>query len=143
MTEEQKRKVQEIAQKYQVELLLLFGSQVTGKTHQESDYDLAYVGRRRLDLYERGQLMIDLASVFEIPLDKMELVPLRGSSPFFLKEVFTNANVLYAKDNVAFDRYKIYALRYFEESQSLMQHLASMVKKRAEKYRQELNLKPL
>jgi predicted nucleotidyltransferase len=137
----EKELLKKIAQKYSIELLLLFGSQVSRKLHQESDFDIGYLSKKTLSIEEEGQLMIDLASILKIPLGKMELVPLRGASPLFLKEVFTNSVVLYAKDELIFDRYKIYALRYFEEFQPIFEQTIKIFKKRIEKYKKELSLK--
>lgn len=133
--------LKKIAQKFNLELIFLFGSQVLGRTHKESDFDIGYLSKKTLSIEEEGKLMLDLASNLKIPLEKMELVSLRKASPLFLKEVFTNAKVLYAKDPIIFDRYKVYAFRYFEESQPIFKQTAKILKKRIEKYKKELSLK--
>jgi predicted nucleotidyltransferase len=141
ITSKEKRLLRKIAQKYSIELLLIFGSQTSGKVHKESDFDIGYLSKKNLSLKEEGQLMIDLAPVLKIPLEKMELAPLKGGSPFFLKEVFTNSQVLYARDELIFDRYKIYALRYFEEFQPIFEQMKKILKKRVKEYKKELSLK--
>jgi len=133
--------LKKIAQEYSLGLLLLFGSQASRKTHKESDYDIAYLSKRDLTLEEEGKLMIDLAPLLKIPLEKMELVSLKNSSPLFLKEVFTNAKVLYAKDKTIFDRYKIYALRLFEESEPIFEQAERILRKQVKKYKAELAVK--
>jgi predicted nucleotidyltransferase len=136
-----KRKLEKIAQKYSIELFLLFGSQVSKKTHPESDFDIAYLSKKNLSVNEEGKLMIDLAQALKIPLEKIELVPLRGASPFLLKEVFTNSSVLYQKDRLIFDRYKIYALRYFDEFKPFFERMVKNLGKKVKKYKKELTLK--
>lgn len=130
-----------MAQKYSIELLLLFGSQVSGKVHEESDYDIGYISTLQLTPEDEGKLMLGLASVLKIPIEKIELVSLRGASPLFLKEVFDNVQVLYAKDNLIFDEYKIYAIRYFDESKALLENMRNVVEKRAKLYEKELAIK--
>lgn len=46
LTEKQKHKIEKISQKYSLDLLLLFGSQVTGQIHKESDFDVAYIAKK-------------------------------------------------------------------------------------------------
>ncbi len=135
----EKNLLKEIAQKYSIELLLLFGSQVSKKTHPESDFDIGYLGKKTLSIEKEGQLMIDLAQILKIPLENIELISLRGAAPLILKEVFTNSLVLYAKDNLIFDRYKIFALRYFEESQTIFEQTRKILEKRIEDYKRELS----
>jgi predicted nucleotidyltransferase len=137
----EKNLLKKIAQKYSIELLLLFGSRVSGKIHRESDFDIGYLSKRTLSVEEEGQLMLGLAQVLKIPLERMELVSLRGASPLFLKEVFNNSLIIFAKDELIFDRYKIYSLRYFEEFQPIFEQMAKIFKKRIEKYKKELSLK--
>jgi len=136
---QEKNLLKEIAQKYSIELLLLFGSQVFKKTHPESDFDIGYLSKKTLSIEEEGQLMIEIAQVLKIPLEKIELVSLRGASPLLLKEVFTNSLVLYAKDDLIFDRYKIYAFRYFEESQAIFEQMRKILEKKIEDYKRELS----
>lgn len=130
--------LKKIAQKYSLELILLFGSRVSKKTHKESDYDVAYLSKRDLTLEEEGKLMIDLAPLLKIPFEKMELVSLKNLSPLFFKEIFTNAEVLFAKDETIFDRYKIYALRLFEEAKPIFEQTEKILKKQIAKYKKEL-----
>lgn len=134
----EKRLLKKIAQKYSLELILLFGSQVSKKTHKESDYDIAYLSKNSLDISEEGQLMLKLAPLLRIPLEEMELVSLRNTSPLFLKEVFSNAEVIYAEDNLIFDRYKIYAYRLFEESKPIFENMEKILKRKVERYKQEI-----
>ncbi|MDO8435859.1 MAG: nucleotidyltransferase domain-containing protein, partial [bacterium] len=136
-----KKLLKRIAQKYSLELLLLFGSQVTGKTHQESDFDIAYLSRKILSIEQEGELMIGLAPLLKISLEKMELVSLKNLSPLFFKEIFSNAMVIFAKDETIFDRYKIYAFRLFEESVPIFEQTEKILKKRIADHKKELSLK--
>ena len=54
----QKQQIRKIAQKYDLELILLFGSRVEGKIHKESDFDVAYSSSRDLGLMEEAQLIV-------------------------------------------------------------------------------------
>ena len=44
---EQKEKIKKLARKYQLKVVILFGSQVKRKAlHQESDFDVAYLSEK-------------------------------------------------------------------------------------------------
>ena len=61
-----------IAQKHALELILLFGSRVVQKTHQESDFDIAYLSKRELGGKEEIELNCGLMPIFKS--DKIDLV---------------------------------------------------------------------
>jgi len=48
-----KGKIKEIAQKYNLEMVLLFGSQVNGRTKPDSDIDIAYSAQKLLSTDEK------------------------------------------------------------------------------------------
>jgi predicted nucleotidyltransferase len=52
---QEKQYIARIAQKYSLELILLFGSQATGRTHGQSDFDVAYLSKQKLDLEEEAK----------------------------------------------------------------------------------------
>lgn len=132
--------IKKMAQKYNIDLLVLYGSRVSGKTHQESDYDFGYLSKKTLSIKTEGKLILDLASALKLPVEKVELVSLRGASPLFLKEVFTTAKVIYARNPIIFDRYKIYALRYFEEFEPYFEQMVKILDRRMKEYKKELSL---
>ncbi|HDK81390.1 MAG TPA: nucleotidyltransferase domain-containing protein, partial [Nitrospirae bacterium] len=47
-----KPEVRKIAEKYRLPLVLLFGSQVSGRTHPQSDVDIAFLSEKRMSLIE-------------------------------------------------------------------------------------------
>ncbi|HEX9722318.1 MAG TPA: nucleotidyltransferase domain-containing protein [Candidatus Paceibacterota bacterium] len=112
--EKQKSKLEKVAQKYQLELVLLFGSQVTGKTHKESDYDVAYLGQRKLSFEEQLRLDVDLMPVFGS--DRVDIVDIRKANPLLLKQIFANHQILLCKDKKRYYLSKIYAAKKYREA---------------------------
>ena len=123
--------LEDLIKKYSIRLLIQFGSTVSGRTHNESDVDIAYLSVRNLDLREEGQLIIDIADVFKFPVDKIELLKIKHASPLLLKEIFLNNIALYAENNTIFSQYKIYSIRLFEESKRIFENTARVVSQRA------------
>lgn len=112
-----KNPVKKIAQKYNLELILLFGSQVSGTVHKESDFDLAYLGEKDLNLKEEAKLIIGLSLIFKS--ENIDLVNLRKASPLLLYAVTSNCRVIYEKNPLVFSKIRAYAFKKYVESQPL------------------------
>ena len=76
------KKAAEVAMKHNLSLLLLFGSQTTGKTHKGSDYDIAYLSDSPLSLGDESKLVFDLIQMFGS--EAIDLASIRGASPLLL-----------------------------------------------------------
>ncbi len=132
---ENSKKIKEIAEKYDLELLLLFGSRVKGKVlHRESDFDLAYLSGRKLDLTEESRLIIELMPVFKS--DKIDLANIKMAHPLLMKEIFTNHKIIFCKNLSVYFHYKVYAERKYSEAKPLFQLrrvlIGNFLKKHAE-----------
>ena len=68
-------------EKLNIELVILFGSQVSGKTNQKSDADIAILRYKSLSLEERSELTGLLAEEYKLNEDKIDLVEIKNSSP--------------------------------------------------------------
>ncbi len=112
-----KEKIKKLAEKYGLSLVVLFGSQVTGQTHSESDFDVAYMSERKLSFDEEVLLNTDLTEVFRN--DHVQLVNLKTASPLLMKQVVVSCIVLYEKSESLFNEFYIYALRMYGEAKIL------------------------
>lgn len=121
-------KVAEIARKYNLSLVLLFGSQATGKTHKGSDYDIAYLSEAPLSLEDESKLVVDLIEIFRS--EAIDLVSVRGASPLLLHEIVHTGEVLFERTPSLFTSLYIYALRIYEEAQPLFELRSAFLKKR-------------
>lgn len=116
----QKKKINEIAEKYNLKLLFLFGSQVTGQTHAESDYDIGYLSERELTLNEEGELIIALMPIIEVRDERLiNLVSLKKASPLLLYAATKSAQVLYEKRKTAFAELQALAFKKYIEMMPL------------------------
>lgn len=105
------KKIREIAEKYGLKLLLLFGSQAAGKTHKFSDYDFGYIGKKDMGYSERGSLDVDLS---RLARNEAEAVDLKNVGPLFKYEIVKNNKILYDIKN-EYEYFFVQALReYFE-----------------------------
>ena len=119
MEKEKNKQINKIAKKYDLELLLLFGSQVANKKylHKESDFDIAYLSKRDLDLMEESKLICDLMPVFKS--EKVDLVNLRKANPLLMQQIFANHKLMYCRNPEIYSLYQIYAMKRYIEAKPL------------------------
>jgi predicted nucleotidyltransferase len=132
------KKIEEIAKKHNLELLLLFGSRAKGTIHKFSDYDFGYVSANKLDYIKKGDLGADLEKLAESRF--VEVVDLKESGPFLLKEVVKNNRVLFAK-NYAYEDFFSSAVRSYLEAGNLFELQKNLYAQTVNKYRQKMYAK--
>lgn len=125
--------IAKLAQKYGLTLVVLFGSQVTGETHTESDVDVAYMSDKKLSFDDEVLLNTDLTGIFQN--DKVSLVSMKTASPLLLKQVVTNAVVLYEREPHLFIEMFLYALRIYEEAKSLFDLRRQYLERKIREYK--------
>lgn len=133
MVEINKNKIAEIAKCYNLTLVVLFGSQVTGFTHKESDVDVAYMSDRKLSFYDETLLNTELTEVFRN--DKVSLVNLKTASPLLLKQIVMNAIVLYEQAPHLFTETFLYILRVYEDAKPIFDLRAHYLSRKISEYK--------
>jgi predicted nucleotidyltransferase len=86
-----------IVEKYNIQLLLTFGSFNTDRFTRQSDIDVGFLSKRDLSIDEESALLGDLIMYFK--RDKIDLVNLLKTVPLLLYEIACNSRVLYEEDN--------------------------------------------
>ncbi|PIV46957.1 hypothetical protein COS21_02590 [bacterium (Candidatus Gribaldobacteria) CG02_land_8_20_14_3_00_41_15] len=122
-----KGKIKEIAQKYNLEMVLLFGSQVNGRTKPDSDIDIAYSAQKLLSTDEKIGLNNELCDLFH--KDIVDQVDIRNANPLLLHEISTNSQLLFGKE-IDYIKFRTRAFRVFIDSESLFKLKESLIKKR-------------
>lgn len=114
---DKKFRITALAQKYDITLLTLFGSQATGKTYEKSDADFAFASKRKLSPREVAEFAFDLSSIAEF--SNIELIDLHDAPPLLLKNIAVSGIAVYESEPLTFALFKIYALKRFMEAQKL------------------------
>ncbi|MBI4333736.1 MAG: nucleotidyltransferase domain-containing protein [Chloroflexi bacterium] len=109
--------IQKIARKYKLRLLLLFGSRAEGESHSESDFDVAYLANRDLNLEQEARLIIELAPVFKS--ENIDLVNLRRAPPLLFYAIMNKCQVMYEKDPLIFATMRAYSFKKYVETKPL------------------------
>ena len=113
--DKQKQKIQEVAKKYGLKLILLFGSQVTGKIHKESDFDIAYLPKKNLSYDDKIDINFQFTLIFPQERYRVDTVNIKKVKPLLLYGIFRKCQVLYAQDDLIFPTYRVYAFRKYME----------------------------
>ncbi|OGL86782.1 hypothetical protein A3I40_03305 [Candidatus Uhrbacteria bacterium RIFCSPLOWO2_02_FULL_48_12] len=124
--------IRELAQKYHLLLVVLFGSQARGKTHAQSDVDIAFLSASPMGLSDIAAMQFEFTQ--KLHLKNIELVDLRGASPLLLREVARQSVLLYEQEPLEFANFKIYAFKRFMEAKHLLNLRAASLEKFIQKH---------
>lgn len=126
-----KEKIKKIALKYNLEMVLLFGSQVNGRAKLDSDVDIAYSVQKPLSAGERIGLNNDLGNLFH--KDNVDQIDIRSANPLLLHEISTNSKLIFGKE-IDYLEFKAFAFRNYIDSQSLFNLEELLIKKRHKEF---------
>lgn len=124
---EKREKLNRIAERHEMSLILLFGSALTGRRHADSDLDVAVLFRKEHSLTsaEYSELLHGLQEIF--PDQPIDLGIINHADPLFLKKITENCRLLYGTPRrlmelkiYAFKRYQDHR-RYFEMEQQYVE----------------------
>ena len=111
------KEIGEIARKYGLDLVVLFGSQATGRTHPKSDVDIGYTASQRLALETQFKIETDISRL--LGRGDIEFVDLRRVSPTMKKIVADEGVALYERLPGTFVSFCVYAFKLHVETKSL------------------------
>ena len=87
-----KTKVRKIGEKYQLSLILVFGSFIKNKVHKGSDLDIAVLAKENLNFSEYSKLYSDFSEISEG--QNVDLILINHADRLFLKQILTNCKLL-------------------------------------------------
>lgn len=108
------KKIKQLAKKYGIDLVLLFGSAVRGKQHAKSDLDIAVLFGDGQDhsLKRYSKLLGELQEVF--PDQKVDLSVINHADPLFLKQITDNCKLLFGASR-RLQELRLYAFKRFQD----------------------------
>jgi len=124
----QKIKIAKIAKKFQLKLIVIFGSFASGKNREDSDLDIAVLGSKKVSFNEQISLTNGLSRLYNKNVD---LSILNMANPLLLFQASKNPILLYGSREeflkfklYAFNAYNDYA-QYFEMEKNLNKKIIS------------------
>lgn len=91
---EQKKNIAKIAKKYNLKLVLIFGSRISKKTHQESDLDIGILTKKVFSFKKHLSIISDFENIFHIQPD---ITTLNHADPLLLRKIIENSLIIYGK----------------------------------------------
>lgn len=104
--------IEDIAKKYELDSIGIFGSRARGDYRQDSDLDIFIIGNLTLD--DELSLEAELEQVLKISVDIVRIS--QGSDKMLLKNIINDASVIYSKNNSFENLYKFVEQFFIENS---------------------------
>jgi predicted nucleotidyltransferase len=108
---ELRRRVAEVAMRYELDLVVLFGSRAKGTARMDSDADIAVRGARQLEFRRFLDLTLDLEAVLSSSVD---LVDLSRADPLLQRQISDGSICLFETQG-SFDAMRLRALHAYED----------------------------
>jgi predicted nucleotidyltransferase len=106
--------LERVASKRGIQLLLEFGSRVTGRTHPKSDVDLAvWLARPSLSLRELVDLQLELEALHPGVRD-VDVAIINHADPLFLRRITEQCRLLYGSPR-RLAELRMYAFRRYQD----------------------------
>lgn len=109
---------EELVKKYQLTLLVLFGSHARGKTHSKSDVDFGFLAKTALG--PAGIAAMQTEFIQRLRIKNIEITDLKQAPPLLLQRVARQSILLHEEEPSLFARFKIYALKRLMEARPLL-----------------------
>lgn len=107
----EKKKIRGLAEKYGLDLIILFGSFAAGKNRKESDVDIAVRSKKDFSLSDELSFLRNLNKI--IP-GRIDLSIINHANPLHLYEISKNAILLYGSKK-DFIKFKLYAFHRYND----------------------------
>ena len=121
----------ETAQRFGLDLIVLFGSHAKGRARPGSDMDLAVRAITRPWGDWQWELAVEaaLAKAVQTESGEVEVAFLNGAPSLLMFEVACSGQVLYEKDTGVFSDFKSYAARRYYDDEPRFRRQADYVRK--------------
>ena len=104
--------IEDIAKKYELDSIGIFGSRARGDYREDSDLDIFIIGNLTLD--DELSLEGELEQVLKISVDIVRIS--QSSDKILLKNIINDASVIYSKNNSFENLYKFVEQFFIENS---------------------------
>lgn len=118
-----------IIEKYNIELLIVFGSYAQDKNQPGSDLDLAFKSSHSLNQSREVELLNELSNFYQ--RGDIDLVNINKAEPVLKVEIAKNGKLLYGSQE-DFDRFSIYAAAIYADTKFLRDDRREMLEKKLE-----------
>jgi len=126
-------KIKEIAEKYHIDLVILFGSFAKSRAIKESDVDIGVFRKGEQIPYEdQVYLSGEFNRLFKN--NTIDISVMSSNNPVLMFNILRKGEVLYQRDDNLFDSLKLYSWKLLVESKYFRDRSFSLLKKRISSY---------
>lgn len=108
-----KKRLKNLCQKYNIQLLILHGSYAAGNAASKSDIDIGILGREKFGSNNKLNILNDFSEVFG---DKFDPVFLNGAEPLISYQAAIHGKPLYEETQGVFQRFRLQAVAKYMDS---------------------------
>jgi len=113
----QKIQLNDFCRRNQVALLIIFGSYARGKTHPNSDLDIALSFENNRVSINKLRMIFELEGIFEQQVDLVILSPI--TDPLLRFEIFSRGKLFYESKPHLFVEGKLYAWKLYLDTENI------------------------
>ncbi|PHS28512.1 MAG: DNA polymerase subunit beta [Alkaliphilus sp.] len=129
--DELKKIVAFLLKKIELEFIIIYGSSVTDNFREDSDIDLAYYSKTKVDPFELFILKEELADILRREVD---LIDLKMASTVFKAQVVGTGEIIYCSDKNKLDNFRIRSLKEYALLNEERQIILDKIKEDGEIY---------
>lgn len=112
-----KLKATELAHKYNIDMIVLFGSYADNTATKKSDVDIAYTRSEPLSFDDQISIGSELAYFYGT--EAVDVVYLNKTSPAFMYQIMKKSKLLFSKNSLFFPSFFSYAIKRLHENMFL------------------------
>jgi predicted nucleotidyltransferase len=133
ISQQAKKLIRKLAVKYNLKLVMLFGSAIKKTFQDRSDLDIAILADK--DFYEKhySDFLYDLVKVENLEKREIEVVPISDINPILLYNIFNQGIPLYKKNEEEYWRILNWARITYEENKRFFYGREKLMEKRLAK----------
>jgi len=118
---DREREIANLADEFELDLIIMFGSRARGQQRGDSDTDVAVRGKGVFSFDDRLKLAVRLDRFFP----NVDLIDIRDASPLLLAAVGQDGKLIYQRRESLFEEFKIFAWNQymdFKPTLELLRH---------------------
>ncbi|ADH60571.1 DNA polymerase beta domain protein region [Thermoanaerobacter mathranii subsp. mathranii str. A3] len=122
-----KKKLKEFVNKYNISLILIFGSYAKGRARELSDLDIGIKFDKNIDMNLYSSILRELVEIFN--REDIDVVVLNYADPLLRFEIITSCKVLYQAYSEAYIDFYLYSVKSYDDVKKLKKLEENYLKK--------------
>ncbi|MBT1279621.1 nucleotidyltransferase domain-containing protein [Thermoanaerobacter sp. CM-CNRG TB177] len=122
-----KKKLKEFVNKYNISLILIFGSYAKGRARESSDLDIGIKFDKNIDMNLYSSILRELVEIFN--REDIDVVVLNYADPLLRFEIIASCKVLYQAYSEAYIDFYLYSVKSYDDVKKLRKLEENYLKK--------------